>query len=211
MPRCTCLTPVAKHDVDRPRVYGDKLNYAALLQTACVFAVREGNLLIETYQLTVLHKDFPDSLNLVVLVKTHYKTVKRAHILLFSTDLSLSAVRLVEYYSLRFQIEFNFRDAKQCWRRENFMNASQQSVTNVVNLAFLMVNLSAVLLQSHRQREPDFSALDLKCHFRAQHYLDETIKLLSHPPTADLISRIWHRLVFLSGIVRPLTFKMSHN
>jgi putative transposase len=28
----------------------------------------------------------------------------------------------VDYYSLRFQIEFNFRDAKQYWGLEDFMN-----------------------------------------------------------------------------------------
>jgi len=33
--------------------------------------------------------------------------------LLFSDDLNLSYDLLMTYYSLRFQIEFNFRDAKQ--------------------------------------------------------------------------------------------------
>jgi len=64
----------------------------------------------------------------VVLVKTHRKTGKRAHVLLFGTDLSLSAVQLVNYYSLRFQIEFNFRDAKQYWGLEDFVNISEPAV-----------------------------------------------------------------------------------
>ena len=38
-----------------------------------------------------------------------------AHVLLFSSDLELAQGTLVDYYSLRFQIEFNFRDAKQFW------------------------------------------------------------------------------------------------
>jgi len=187
--------------------YGDKLDYTTLPQTACVSAVTEGNVRVETYQLTVLHKDFPDSLNLVVLVKTQRKTGKRAHVLLFSTDLSLSAVQLVDYYSLRFQIEFNFRDAKQYWGLEDFMNVSEQAVTNAANLAFLMVNLSALLLQTHRQREPDFSVLDLKTHFRARRYLTETIKSLPDPPALDLISRLWHRLASLGGIRPPAHFQ----
>ena len=162
---------------------------------------------IETYQMTVLHKDFPDPLNLVVLVKTHLKSGKRAHVLLFSTDLSLSAGQLVDYYSLRFQIEFNFRDAKQYWGLEDFMNVSEQAVTNAVNLAFLMVNLSAVLLQPHRQREQDFSVLDLKTHFRAKRYLSKTIKSLPDPPAPDLISRLWYRLAALGGIRPPAHFK----
>lgn len=186
--------------------YGDKLDYMTLPQSACVAAVTEGNLLIETYQLTALHKDFPNPLNLVVLVKTQRKTGKHAHVLLFSTDLNLSAGQLVDYYSLRFQIEFNFRDAKQFWGLEDFMNVSEQAVTNATNLAFLMVNLAAVLLQPHRQREPDFSVLDLKCHFRAHRYLDETIKLLPDPPIPDLISRLWQRLASLGSIRPPARF-----
>jgi len=187
--------------------YGDKLDYATLRTTACVAAVTVGKGRIETYQLTVLHKDFPDPLNLVVLVKTHPKTGKRAHLLLFSTDLSLSAQQLVDYYSLRFQIEFNFRDAKQFWGLEDFMNVSQQAVTNAANLAFLMVNLSAVLLQPHRHHQPDFSVLDLKTHFRARRYLSETIKSLPDTPAPDLIARLWHRLASLGGIRPPAHFQ----
>jgi len=187
--------------------YGDKLDYTTLPQSARVSAVTEGHMQIETYQMTVLHKDFPDPLNLVVLVKTHLKSGKRAHVLLFSTDLSLSAGQLVDYYSLRFQIEFNFRDAKQYWGLEDFMNVSEQGVTNAVNLAFLMVNLSAVLLQPHRQREPDFSVLDLKTHFRARRYLSETIKPFPDPPAPDLISRLWQRLASLGGIRPPAHLK----
>ena len=40
-------------------------------------------------------------------------------------------------------------------------------VTNAVNLAFLMVNLSWLLVQPFPQRQPDFSILDLKAQYRA--------------------------------------------
>jgi putative transposase len=32
-----------------------------------------------------------------------------------SSDLKLSSEKIIDYYKLRFQIEFNFRDAKQFW------------------------------------------------------------------------------------------------
>ena len=65
--------------------------------------------------MTLLHKDFPTPLNVVLVVKTNLRSHPRGHVVLFSTDLTLSAPQLVDYYSLRFQIEFNFRDAKQYW------------------------------------------------------------------------------------------------
>ena len=62
---------------------------------------------------------------------------------------------------LRFQIEFNFRDAKQFWGLEDFMNLSQTAVSNAANLAFFMVNLSHHLLADFRLLNPDSGILDL--------------------------------------------------
>ena len=183
--------------------YGDKLDYRNLPAETLCQTVHAGAVVTDIYQLRLLHHDFPDPLNVVVVVKTNQRTHKRAHVVLFSTDLSLSATQIVDYYSLRFQIEFNFRDAKQFWGLEDFMNVSDQAVTNAANLAFLMVNLSAALLLPQRQQQPNFSVLDLKAYFRAHRYLDETIKLLPHPPDDHLISRIWLRLASLGGIHPP--------
>ncbi|MCI0712900.1 MAG: transposase, partial [Chloroflexi bacterium] len=185
--------------------YGDKLNYAQLPAAHLVATHIEDDERVETYQIQAYHKDYPDLLNVVVIVKTQLGTGKRGHVVLFSTDLDLTADQIVDYYSLRFQIEFNFRDAKQYWGLEDFMNVAQTAVTNAVNLAFLMVNLSHLMLKPYRDHDPTFSVLDLKALFRARRYLSETIKLLPQMPPPDLISRIWQRLARLGGIrARPL-------
>jgi len=185
--------------------YGQKLNYNALPPETLCHSVTDDAYRIDTYQMRVYHKSFSDALNVVVVVKTHLKTGKRGHVVLFSTDLDLIADQIVDYYSLRFQIEFNFRDAKQYWGLDDFMNVKPVALTNAVNLAFLMVSLSAVMLKPYRRHQPDFSVLDLKAQFRARRYLDETIKMLPDPPGDDLISRIWQRLAAFSGIrVRQL-------
>ncbi len=180
--------------------YGQKLNYNQLPPEALCHSVVDGVYRIDTYQMRVFHKSFSDALNVVVVVKTHLKTSRRGHVVLFSTDLDLTAAQIVDYYSLRFQIEFNFRDAKQYWGLDDFMNVKPVAVTNAVNLAFLMVNLSAVMLKPYRDVQPDFSVLDLKAQCRARRYLDETIKMLPHPPGDDLVFRIWQRLTAFSGI-----------
>lgn len=184
--------------------YGHKLDYKALPENAHCSSCTDEHATIDTYQMTVLHKDFSDPLNGVVLVRTDARTHKRSHVILFSTDLSLTAAQITDYYSLRFQIEFNFRDAKQYWGLEDFMNVSPSAVTNAANLAFLMVNLSAVLLPTHRQQHPDFSVFDLKMHFRTRRYLREVIKSLPDPPPSDFVFRLGQRLSALGGI-RPNT------
>src|SRR5690606_11896400 len=90
----------------------------------------EDEIQTDTYQSMLLHKAFAQPLNVVVIVKTDTRTGKRAHVVLFSSDLALSYSQLIDYYALRFQIEFNFRDAKQYWGLEDFMNVSQTAVTN---------------------------------------------------------------------------------
>lgn len=185
--------------------YGDKVNYQHLPQSAQVTSRVEEDYRIETYQLQLYHKDYPDLLNVVVLVKTHLPSDKRGHIVLFSTDLNLTAEQIVDYYSLRFQIEFNFRDTKQHWGLNDFMTVKPLAVTNSINLAFFMVNCSQVMLQPYRQHDPHFSVLDLKAQFRARRYLSETIKLLPEIPEPHLISRIWRRLTRFGSIrTRPI-------
>jgi hypothetical protein len=73
----------------------------------------EDGLETRTYQMQLLHKDFPHPLNVVILLRTNLATKAWANVILFSSDLELSYDQLIDYYSLRFQIEFNFRDAKQ--------------------------------------------------------------------------------------------------
>jgi len=112
-----------------------------------------------TYQMQLLHQDFPEPLNVVILLRTNLATKAWANVILFSSDLELSYDKLIDYYSLRFQIEFNFRDAKQFWGLEDFMNVTPTAVTNAANLALFMVDVSHVLMCQYRQDDPNFSVL----------------------------------------------------
>ena len=58
-----------------------------------------------------------DLLNIVIIVKTNLKTQAIAHVVLFSSDLELAYDELIDSYRLRFQLDFNVRDAKQFYRR----------------------------------------------------------------------------------------------
>ena len=180
--------------------YGDKLNYTALPNDALRQSTIEDEIRTDIYQMQVLHKEFTDPLNVVVICKTKLKTGKRGQVILFSTDLTLAFDLIIDYYSLRFQIEFNFRDAKQFWGLDSFMNVKAQTVTNAVNIAFLMVNLSALLIQPFRIHQPAFSIIDLKAHYRAQRYLTETLNLLPEKPATNLFKVIFQRLSALGSI-----------
>ena len=74
--------------------YGQKLKYNHLPVAALCHSVIDGEYRLDTYQMTVFHKLFSDALNIVVVVKTHLKTGKRGHVVLFSTDLALVQYRI---------------------------------------------------------------------------------------------------------------------
>jgi putative transposase len=150
-----------------------------------------------------LHKDFPNPLSGVVLVKTDVRSGKRSHVVLFSTDLTLTHAQLTDYYALRFQIEFNFPNAKQYFGLDDFINISPVAVSNAVGLAFLLCNLSATLLATQRTHHPDFSILDLKALFRARRYLHETIIAFPETRPPIIISGTWQRVSSL-GAIRSL-------
>ena len=100
----------------------------------------------------VWHKLFPELLNVVIMVKISLRTGKTRHVILFGSDLKLPYGKLIEYYKLRFQIEFNFRDAGRYWGLEDFMNISKNAVYNVKKL---FLYHSAMLLHSQQILKQD--------------------------------------------------------
>lgn len=122
----------------------------------------------------------------MILVKKNLKTGKVAKVLLFSDDLNLPYDKLIDYYRLRFQIEFNFRDAKQHWGLEDFMNVKETQVTNMANFSLFMVTFSQLLLPQIKALDHK-SMLDLKTTFRARKFTRRIINSLSLNAEAFLI------------------------
>jgi len=182
------------------RKYGAKVDYDHLPMQYLKETTVEGYIQTCIYQAQLLHKEFLQPLNVVIIAKTNLRTQARAHVVLFSSDLDLAYAPLVDYYGLRFQIEFNFRDAKQYWGLEDFMNVTPTGVTNAANLSLFMVNVVYRLRADVQSRDPDYSVLDLKADCRAYKYVEETIKMLPEKPEPVLFRQILHKVAGLGRI-----------
>jgi putative transposase len=188
--------------------YGSKIDVRKMDAEYLKKTSIEDNLRTDIYQGKFYNKEFAFALNVVVILKTNLDTHAQAHVILFSTDLEQIYEKIIKFYSLRFQIEFNSRDAKQYWGLEDFMNIKETAVTNAANLSFFMVNFSYALLQPFRQKNPDYSILDLKSHYRGCRYASETIKMLLHivpmpfreKPDAILLAEIFQQIARLGAI-----------
>ena len=91
------------------RKYGKKLNPRNLDSQYLIQSRFEEDWRFDYYQIQVFPKEFAVPLNVVIILIPNLKTREQGHVILFSTDLNLTGEKLVELYSLRFQIEFNFR------------------------------------------------------------------------------------------------------
>lgn len=182
------------------RKYGDRLDYQHLPAKYLQQTTTEKQIETRIYQMPCRHKEFSQLLNVVIIVKVNLQTQAWAHVILFSSDLALTYTTLIDYYRLRFQIEFNFRDAKQYWGLEDFMNIAETAVTNAANLSLFMVNVSQHLLSDLRLANPECSVLDLKALCRGAKYVDEAIKMLPEKPEPIVLARIFKQLTALGRI-----------
>ena len=170
----------------------------------------EGHIETRLYQRQLLHKEFAPPLNVVMIATTNLRTHARAHVVLVSSDVTLADAPLVDYDGLRCQIEFNFRDAKQYWGLEDFMNVTTTGVTNAANLSLFMVNVASCLRADGHSHDLDYRVLDLKADCRGATYVEETIKLLPEKPEPILWAKILKRVASWGRMhVSPHSFSFS--
>ncbi len=190
------------------RKYGTRLDYRNIPDQYLRQVTVEKGIETRIYQALLLHHEFAQPLNVVIRVKTNLRTLAWAHVILFSSDLTLAWDKLIEYYRLRFQIEFNFRDAKQYWGLEDFMNITEMPVTNAANRSLFMVNVSECLRRKMRPNPAEFSVLDLKAYYRGTKYVTETLKMLPQKTNPNLFARIMQRVADL-GSIHPVAVSVA--
>jgi len=180
----------------RRPIYGNKVDYNNLPEANLKSEETKAECCIKIYQLSVMHKKFADKLNVVIICKENIKTKKMTKIILFSSDSELGWENIIAYYRLRFQIEFNFRDAKQYWGLEDFMVINEQSVFNAANLSLFMVNLSQTVLATSKEE----SILDLKARYHGIRYAEELFKILPENVEPIIIEQLFEKVPVLGRI-----------
>jgi hypothetical protein len=184
--------------VGAPKKYGKQLDYNNIPNTYLKETSTLKDIETKIYQMNLRHKRFADMLNVVITIKRNIKTDKKAMIILYSTDLKLDYKNLIDYYSLRFQVEFVFRDAKQYWGMEDFMNVKENPVNNGANLSTFMVNFSYGVRKELNNET--MSVNDLKAYYHGIKYANEVFKLVPEIGDEILISKIYDKISVIGAI-----------
>jgi putative transposase len=179
----------------RKRIYGYKIDYNNLNTKDLKETKIDGDNELKFYQIEVLNKKIHGAVNAIIIVAKKLSTNQQTHKIIFSSDLNQDYKEIIDYYSLRFQIEFNFRDAKQYFGLEDFMNIKKRRVHNFANLSMFMNNVSYSLHTNSKFLK--YSVNDIKSLFRAEKYTREVLKLYGAKVDDILINEaIWRVSAF---------------
>jgi len=119
-------------------------------------------------------------LKIVVAITEHKGKVGTA--ILYSTDLTLGAFDLYEYYTSRFQIEFQFRDAKQFTGLDDCQARLPQSINFHFNASFMALNLSRFMYHSGEPSDP-FSMATIKARSYNERLIECVFPMFGIDPT----------------------------
>ncbi len=166
-----------------PKKYGEKIDLGNIDEKYLKVIKTENENTYKYYQFEAYSKSIKNIKLNIVVQKIINKAGKISINIWFTNDLTLDYSTILEYYSMRFQIEFDFRDAKQHFGMSDFKNYTKPNLTNFVNMSFTMTLLSKVILEKSRNEtnNPKVSILDLKIIANAQYTARNIIKWLQIP------------------------------
>jgi len=145
----------------RPKKYDGKIIHNNINKDYFNFVEKNEN--AEIYCAEVYSKALKRIIKLVHVIYKNKKG-KETPKLYFSTDLSLEALDILDYYTCRFQIEFLYRDAKQHTGLNDCQARSENKLHFHFNSALTVINIAKVehWLSVPKSERGAFSMKDIK-------------------------------------------------
>lgn len=165
----------------RKRLYDGKVFYDDLSRWEPLGELEPG---IHAWVQTLWHDSLKRRLRVVLLLNVK-QIEKQSHVLLFSTDLSLSGVEIVGHYGARFGIEFLFRDAKQHLGFKDCQARNQKALDFHFNLSLSALNFAKAEALREGEPSPDFvfSMYSHKCRAFNERLMDRVFSRFGFDPT----------------------------
>lgn len=131
-----------------------------------VITLKEGQ---DVYTKVVNSLFLKSKIRIVFLVNKYKK-----HRILFSTDINLSALDILDYYSSRFQIEFLFRDSKVYTGLQDCQSTDKKILDTHFNMSLFALNLAKIedRILKGEENQSAFSMLNYKAASSNKRMLD---------------------------------------
>lgn len=179
---------------EQPRRSGRKKRYDGkvdLRDVSCMEFVKELKPGIALYTALVNSPHMKQDFRIAYLLDRR-KPDETSYIVLASTDLELSAEKIVEYYSQRFQIEFIFRDSKQHAGLCDVQARDQDKLNFHFNAALTALNLAR--LKWAEKEHNIFSMASIKRISFNELFMDQLFLQLRLNPKLPEIHPIYERM-----------------
>ena len=164
----------------RPPQLAGKINLNELDMKA--FTKVQFNDSTEAFYAIVNSKSLKRDILLVIERKTDEqgKTIQR---LIFSTDTTMNPIEVLEYYHCRFQMEFNFRDAKQATGLNHSQARDLDKMNFHFNASLTTVNIAKIIhLNDKNKAGKPFSIADYKLLYHNAFMLNRFIEAFGIKP-----------------------------
>jgi len=141
--------------------YGKKVNWKKLdLEQWISVGTHPDNNKIEVYTQELYHVRSKRYLKVVLLIHQE----KKKYVLLASTDIEQSALEILTFYGLRFQIEFLFRDAKQFTGLNHCQARDEAKLDFHFNMSVAAINLYQLQMQLNKQNNKSMNSFVRKAY-----------------------------------------------
>jgi hypothetical protein len=129
---------------------------------------------------------------------------EKGYDLLISTDVTLAGEKVLQYYRLRFQIEFLIRDAKQYAGLEQCQARSHDKLYNHWNMALFSVSLArwqwwAKLPEDQKQDTP-FSMRSVKTCCLNQYMAETIFSILGLDMSSNKVKRLFNQCLNIGNL-----------
>jgi hypothetical protein len=123
----------------------------------------------------------------IVIVNTLKNGKVHKAFIYFGTDRDMVGEQIYQYYRLRYQIEFLFRDAKGFLGLEDSQSRQENALDFHFNITFSTLNIAKALhwLSIPKQDRPPFSMADIKTQYINELVLDKLIAIYGKDPSVE--------------------------
>lgn len=183
----------------RPKKYDGKVNLKELDDRHAKLVGQTKTHLV--YESIVFSKAFKRAIKIVVVQNLKEdQSIKTAKVFA-STDIQLDGNKLWNYYKLRFQEEFLFRDAKQFLGMTHCQSRQKQRLGYHINLSLTVISIVKIVhwISLPIQERGAFSIQNIKTHYSNQHLLDKFIIGLQLCPKLIKNTENYHKLINYQG------------
>jgi hypothetical protein len=159
----------------RPTKYAGKVKLKDLDKEH--FTLVESSDKKQAYEAIVFSKTFKRTLKVLVVHNIKTDGSIKNHKIFACTDITLSGLKIWQYYKLRFQQEFLFRDGKQFTGLNHCQSRKKERLAFQFNFSLTIISIAKVVhwLSIPFGNRPAFSIQDIKAQYFNEHLLDKFI------------------------------------